>query len=317
MEALKKKIFNVLELNNFLVDDLSFLAGDASERKYFLARVLKKEFVVMVDKKPENLNEFLRITKALDKEVSVPKIYKHFENDGLAIIENFGNYKYSKIINKENSKELYKLAVENLISIQNKKLSVTLPRYSTDKFLDESNLFFDWYLPFFNFKEGNLKKEFNLIFRNYLKNLEKLPQVFVHRDYHIDNLFFLKKRKGILRCGWIDYQDAVYGPSLYDLVSLTQDARIDVNKNLEEFLINFYIKQKKIKNKDFFYFCYTLLGIQRHLKVLGIFCRLSKRDKKNIYLSHLPRVKKMLLSNLMKKKFTSLYSLLGPIIENG
>ena len=162
-----------------------------------------------------------------------------------------------------------------------------------------------------------MKKEFNLIFRDFLKKLEKLPQVFVHRDYHIDNLFFLKNRKGILKCGWIDYQDAVYGPSLYDLVSLTQDARIDVNKNIENFLVNFYIEQKKITDKDLFHFCYSLLGIQRHLKVLGIFCRLSKRDKKNIYLSHLPRVKKMLLSNLMKKNFSSLYSLLGPVIENG
>ena len=78
-----------------------------------------------------------------------------------------------------------------------------------------------------------LKDEFNLIFRKFLKKLEKLPQVFVHRDYHIDNLFFLKNRKGILKCGWIDYQDAVYGPSLYDLVSLTQDARIDVIKILK------------------------------------------------------------------------------------
>ena len=317
METLKKKILKALELNNFSVNDLSFLAGDASDRKYFLAKSLKKEFVIMVDKNRDNLNQFLKITKALEKKVSVPKIYKYFKNDGLAIIENFGKSKYSEIINQSNSKELYKLAVENLISIQNKKLSVILPRYSTKKFLDESNLFFDWYLPFFNFKGGNMKKEFNLIFRDFLKKLEKLPQVFVHRDYHIDNLFFLKNRKGILKCGWIDYQDAVYGPSLYDLVSLTQDARIDVNKNIENFLVNFYIEQKKITDKDLFHFCYSLLGIQRHLKVLGIFCRLSKRDKKNIYLSHLPRVKKMLLSNLMKKKFTSLYSLLGPIIENG
>ena len=98
-------------------------------------------------------------------------------------------------------------------------------------------------------------------------------------------IYFLKNRKGILKCGWIDYQDAVYGPSLYDLVSLTQDARIDVNKNIEDFLVNFYIEQKKITDKDLFHFCYSLLGIQRHLKVLGIFCRLSKQIKKYLLIT--------------------------------
>ena len=149
-----------------------------------------------------------------------------------------------------------------------------------------------------------------------MKKLNKLPQVFVHRDYHIDNLFFLKNRTGYLKCGWIDYQDAVYGPSVYDLVSLTQDARIDVSKNIEEHLVNFFIEKNKISDKNFFYFCYNLIGIQRHLKVLGIFCRLSKRDNKNMYLSHLPRVKKMLLSNLMKKDFLEIKSIIGPLIKN-
>ena len=110
METLKKKILKALELNNFSVNDLSFLAGDASDRKYFLAKSLKKEFVIMVDKNRDNLNQFLKITKALEKKVSVPKIYKYFKNDGLAIIENFGKSKYSEIINQSNSKELYKLA---------------------------------------------------------------------------------------------------------------------------------------------------------------------------------------------------------------
>ena len=96
METLKKKILKALELNNFSVNDLSFLAGDASDRKYFLVKSLKKEFVIMVDKNRDNLNQFLKITKALEKKVSVPKIYKYFKNDGLAIIENFGKSKYSE-----------------------------------------------------------------------------------------------------------------------------------------------------------------------------------------------------------------------------
>ena len=127
----------------------------------------------------------------------------------------------------------------------------------------------------------------------------------------------MQNRRGILKCGWIDYQDALYGPSLYDLVSLTQDARINVSKKIEEYLVNLYLEKNKIKDKEFFYFCYDLIGIQRHLKVLGIFCRLSKRDKKDTYLKHLPRVKKMLLSNLMKKKFAKLNSIIEPLIKYG
>ena len=107
----------------------------------------------------------------------------------------------------------------------------------------------------------------------------------------------------------------MYGPSLYDLVSLTQDARINVSKKIEEYLVNLYSGKNKIKDKEFFYFCYDLIGIQRHLKVLGIFCRLSKRDKKDTYLKHLPRVKKMLLSNLMKKKFAKLNSIIEPLLN--
>ena len=172
METLKKKILNVLNTNSFFVKNISFLAGDASDRKYFLAKTKKQEVIIMVDKNPDDLRQFLKITKALEKKVSVPKIYKTFQSNGLAIIENFGEFKYSNILNSKNSKKLYKLDI--------------------NKFLDESNLFFDWYLPFFKINKGNVKNEFNLIFIDYLKKLYRLPQVFVHRDYHIDNLFFCK-----------------------------------------------------------------------------------------------------------------------------
>ena len=316
MEALKKKVLNTLKIKNFFVEDLEFLAGDASDRKYFSAKTSKHDVVIMLDENIKNLNKFLKITKALETEISVPQVYEVFENSGIAVIENFGQKKYSKILTRKNCKELYELAVANLIFVQSKKISVTLPQYDMKKLLDESNLFFDWYLPFFKIKKKKLKEKFNVVFENFLINLKKLPQVFIHRDYHVDNLFFLKNRKGLLRCGWIDYQDALFGPALYDLVSLTQDARIDVPEKIEKYLINFYLENNKNIDHEFFSFCYGLIGIQRHLKVLGIFCRLSVREKKNMYLSYLPRVKKMLLSNLMKNDFSELYSILGPLIKN-
>ena len=101
------------------------------------------------------------------------------------------------------------------------------------------------------------------------------------------------------------------GPCVYDLVSLTQDARINVPKNLEILLVNFYKNRMKRVDLEFFLFCYKLVGIQRHLKVLGIFCRLSIRDKKHYYIKHLPRVRRLLLSNLKDDAFKDLFLLLN------
>ena len=315
METLKTKILDSLQSKNYQVKGINFLAGDASERKYFKVILSnKKKFILMFDPDTNNLKNFLKISDVLKDLVSVPEIYEVYENEGITIIEDFGNDKYSNILSDSNRLQLYQLAIDNLVSIQKKEITIDIPNYTKKKFLEEVNLFFDWYLPFFKIKQLDLKEQFNLIFSDYLAELRVLPKVLVHRDYHIDNLFFLKNRKGNLKCGWIDYQDAVYGPDLYDLVSLCQDARIDVSKKVESHLIKYFFDLKKISERDHYLFCYDILGIQRHLKVLGIFCRLSKRDKKDIYLSHLPRVKKMLLSKLKKDEFSDLYLILKNLI---
>ena len=206
-------------------------------------------------------------------------------------------------------------AVDTIFNIQKIK-NPDLPKYSLNMLIEESNLFFDWYLNYSKKKEINLlKRKFNLLFESFFSCIKNIPQVLVHRDYHIDNLFYLSKSK-IAKCGLIDYQDAVVGPCAYDLVSLTQDARIDVPKKLEYELINYFLKANlKIKRKDFM-LSYNLLGMQRHMKVLGIFCRLSIRDNKDQYLQHLPRVKKMLIKNLRQEKFENFYSLLSPLLDH-
>lgn len=315
METLKTKILASLESKKYQVKSIIFLAGDASERKYFKVILSnKKKLIIMFDPDKKNLENFLKISNVLKDFVSVPEIYRLYKSKCITVIEDFGNEKYSNILSNQNRLKLYKLAVDNLVSIQKKRIVIDIPNYTKKKFLDEVNLFFDWYLPFFKIKQLDSKEQFNLIFSDYLRKLDVLPKVFVHRDYHIDNLFFLRNRKKNYKCGWIDYQDAVYGPDLYDLVSLCQDARIDVSTKVENYLVKYFFKQKNISDQDHYLFCYDILGIQRHLKVLGIFCRLSKRDKKDIYLSHLPRVKKMLLSTLKKKEFKDLYLILKNLV---
>ena len=188
-----------------------------------------------------------------------------------------------------------------------------LPSYSIKEFLRESNLFFEWYI---GRTENKLKLKVNELLKKLIKRTEGLPKVFVHRDYHIDNLFYLKNRNNHFKCGWIDYQDALIGPCVYDLVSLTQDARVDVSKKIEKFAIEYYLANTPHIDKNLFIYSYSIIAIQRHMKVLGIFSRLAKRDGKKKYLSHIPRVKKMLISNLQKEEFSELNGFLSDLIKN-
>ena len=303
-----------MEKENIEVKKLSLLAGDASNRKYF-QYFHQKNYVIMYDIDEKNLKNFIKVTRILKKFVVVPSIIYDFSEQSILVLENFGPTKYANIITEQNRQKIYKLAVETIFDIQKIK-NPDLPEYTLNMFIEESNLFFDWYLNFLKKNEIFLLKEkFNLLFKPYFSCIKNIPQALVHRDYHIDNLFYLSKSKNT-RCGLIDYQDAVIGPCTYDLVSLTQDARIDVPKQLEHELINYFLKGNlKIKRKNFM-FSYNLLAIQRHMKVLGIFKRLSLRDKKDQYLQHLPRVKKMLYENLKKEKFEKFKFTLSPLLNH-
>ena len=314
MEEIRSNIKKILEKEKIEVKKLSLLAGDASNRKYFQYFSSRKNYVIMYDKDEKNLEDFIKVTKILKKFVVVPSIIHDFSKQSILVLENFGPTKYSEIITKKNRKKIYRLAVDTIFDIQ-KIRRPDLSKYSLNMFNAESNLFFDWYLKNLKSTEINLlKKEFNLLFKSYLSSID-IPQVLVHRDFHIDNLFYISKSNSI-KCGLIDYQDAVIGPCTYDLVSLTQDARIDVPKQLEYELINYFLEANlKIKREDFM-LSYNLLAIQRHMKVLGIFCRLSLRDNKDQYLKHLPRVKKMLYENLKKENFEKLNSLLSPLLNH-
>ena len=314
MEEISSKIKKVLEAKEIEVKKLSLLAGDASNRKYFEYFSEKENYIIMYDIDEKNLKNFIKVTRILKKFVVVPSIIYDFSEQSILVLENFGPTKYANIITEQNRQKIYKLAVETIFDIQKIK-NPDLPEYTLNMFIEESNLFFDWYLNFLKKNEIFLLKEkFNLLFKSYFSCIKNIPQALVHRDYHIDNLFYLSKSKNT-RCGLIDYQDAVIGPCAYDLASLTQDARIDVPKKLELELINYFLKENlKIKRENFM-FSYNLLAMQRHMKVLGIFCRLSIRDKKNQYLQHLPRVKNMLLNNLKKERFEKFYSLLSPLLS--
>ena len=305
------------KLKEELIDfkKIIFLAGDASERKYFLIYENDQPNVLMVDKNSNNLKRFTHLSCLLKKYVSVPEIYTNLFSSDMLIIENFGDFKYSKILDSLDKKKIYEVAIDALVFVQKENPECNLDLYDKANFYKESNLFFDWYVKKKLVEKNKIKFVFNKIFDNFLTKIEKLPFVFVHRDYHIDNLFYLPNRSDHFKCGWIDFQDAIKGPCAYDLVSLTQDARVDVGSDLEDHLINYYLDKFKFIDKDFFLFSYKVIAIQRHLKVLGIFSRLAIRDKKRNYLKFIPRVLRMLNKNLKFPEFQQLHKILKPLLD--
>ena len=311
-----KKIESILEKKKISYENLKFLAGDASNRKYFNIKIKNKDFVLMYDDNPESLKKFIQISKVLLDIVTIPKIFLNFKVNDILIIENFGHKKFSNIINCSNQNFLYSLATDALIHVHKQEIEHNLNFYDENKFTSESNLFFEWFLQKNESLKDKSKIDFNNEFKAFIDLLENIPKVFIHRDYHADNLFFIENRKKHFKCGWIDYQDALMGPCAYDLVSLTQDARIDVDTQVERKVINYYLKSFSNINPTEFEMCYKIIAIQRHLKVLGIFKRLAARDNKKNYLVHIPRVIRMLKKNLNNKEFRPISKILIPLLNH-
>ena len=171
--------------------------------------------------------------------------------------------------------------------------------------INELNLFYQWYLPeFFSVEKINkIKKKINLILIKYIKQTLEFNKVFVHRDFHVENLI-LSKGKICL----IDNQDAVVGHPAYDLMSLIDDVRMNLNKRDQDKIYNYYVlKNRKIPKE--FNFHFHILSIQRLLKILGIFFRLYRRDKKKKYLKYLTRTWKLIELRLNHPKLKDLNAL--------
>lgn len=311
------KIENILKMKNISYEDIKFLAGDASNRKYFIIKTQNIDRVLMYDNNPESLKKFVKISSLLSKKVTVPKIFLKLKENNILIIENFGAKKFSNIVNKNNQNYLYLLATDALIHVHKQKFNYNLDSYDENKFTNESNLFFEWFLQEDSSLIDKSKQDFNNEFKSFINLLKNIPKVFIHRDYHVDNLFFIDNKNEHFRCGWIDYQDALVGPCAYDLVSLTQDARIDVDANVERKIIKYYLDSFSNIDPAQFEICYKIIAIQRHLKVLGIFKRLAVRDNKKNYLVHIPRVIKMLKKNLGNKNFKLISKILIPLLNHG
>jgi aminoglycoside/choline kinase family phosphotransferase len=175
------------------------------------------------------------------------------------------------------------------------QIDYAIPAFDTEALLVEIGLMLEWYLPDRGIEPtSNLRAEFVIMWRDLLAKPAAAGKTWVLRDFHSPNLIWLGERSDIARVGIIDFQDAVLGPAAYDLVSLLQDARIDVPELLELSLLTRYIKARRAADAAFnpaeFAELYAILSAQRNTRLLGTFARLNRRDGKPQYLRHQPRI---------------------------
>ena len=285
MQQIKKFLANT----PFKEYAITIASADASFRKYYRLTQGAKTFLLMDSSlEKESLKPFLDVTQRLEQVgVSVPKIYEKDLALGYLIIEDFGNIHLLNVLNESNFKELYKKAIDEIITMQ-KADAKGLPLYDKAFLHFEMDLMQEWYLE--KYLACKLTQEQKQLLAKSLDAISDTaltqPQdIFVHRDYHSRNIM----QRGDGSLGIIDYQDAMSGALLYDLVSLLKDCYIAFDReSIVELIL--YFKEKvgiAVSDAEFLKW-FDFMGMQRHIKVLGIFARLSLRDGKDGYLKDIP-----------------------------
>ena len=278
-------------ISDYALTDIRPASSDASFRRYFRVTDLNTEqtFIVM-DAPPdkEDCEPFVHITRLLrGVHVNAPDIITLDLDQGFLLLADLGDRQYLDFLDESSCDTLYNDALTALINMQ--RIQDHLPAYDKQRLADEMGLFEPWYLnthlgiELDDQQKSTLEAVFDLLIDSALQQ----PQVFVHRDYHSRNLMLVDDNNP----GVIDYQDAVIGPVTYDLVSLFKDCYIEWPANRIERWLDEYLQLTPIDisvARGQFIRWFDLMGVQRHLKVLGIFARLNYRDGKPQYLDDLP-----------------------------
>ena len=281
------------------LDTLAPASADASFRRYFRIESKNLDFgtLIIMDAPPQHepLDAFIKVDLLLSKAgLNVPKILEQNSAEGFLLLNDLGNKTYLAELNNETADHLYQNATHALVQMQLASKPNVLPNYDEALLQRELDLLPEWYLKkhlgieLTDLQQAQLKKSFELIIENNLAQ----AKVYVHRDYHSRNLMVTE----VNNPGILDFQDAVYGPITYDASSLWRDAYIAwPEERVIDWVIKFWEQGRKVglpMPEDFgqFYRDFEWMGLQRHLKVLGIFARLFHRDGKDGYLKEIPLV---------------------------
>jgi aminoglycoside/choline kinase family phosphotransferase len=284
-------------------------SSDASFRRYFRAEDTIDTSYIVMDAPPdkENCQPFVDIQQRLAQTgVTVPQIVYADTTLGFLILSDLGNTTFLAALHSQSdeilrlrlAQSLYTDAIQALVQLQthaeHKQLTLDLPRYDATRLHDEMALFQTWFVERHcgATLTASEQTDLNHIMVRLIENAQAQPQVLVHRDYHSRNLMLLRDGG----TGILDFQDAVMGPITYDLVSLLKDAYISWEEELIlDWVIRYWNAAKRAglnvsTDVADFHRDFDWMGLQRHLKVLGIFCRLHYRDGKAHYLNDLPVV---------------------------
>ncbi|MHB1676103.1 MAG: aminoglycoside phosphotransferase family protein [Sulfuriferula sp.] len=275
---------------------LSPASADASFRRYFRANLSNGEHYIVMDAPPqhEDCRPFISVAELFaGAGVNVPRVLQQNQQQGFLLLTDFGDATYLGQLDSANAHLLYRDAIDALIQIQQASQAGVLAEYDRAALARELQLFPEWYIAKHLGKVLSAEQDRHLqnVFARLLDNNLAQGQVFVHRDYHSRNLMVTTPNPGIL-----DFQDAVFGPITYDLVSLFRDAYISWDEEIVlDWVIRYWEKARRVHlpvPADFadFYRDFEWMGMQRHLKVLGIFARLYHRDGKMAYVQDMPRV---------------------------
>jgi tRNA threonylcarbamoyl adenosine modification protein YjeE len=301
------------------------MAGDASIRSY--ARLVRDSTSVILMNSPrlpggpaiyggksyraavhlaEDVKAFVAIANGLrERGFSAPAVRHADLDSGFLITEDFGSGGVTDGDPPAPIPERYEVATDLLATLHRQslpeilplapKVTYAIPTFDTEALLVEIGLMLEWYMPDRGVEPPkDLRAQFVLMWRNLLRKPGAAARTWVLRDFHSPNLLWLAEREGIKRLGIIDFQDTVLGPAAYDLVSLLQDARVDVPEALELALLTRYIRSRREADGGFdpaeFATLYAIMSAQRNTRLLGTFARLNRRDGKPQYLRHQPRI---------------------------
>jgi tRNA threonylcarbamoyl adenosine modification protein YjeE len=304
-----------------------FLQGDASTRAYERVRAGERRGVLM-DWPPANaglpggkrsayratdVRPFIAVDNALRAAgLSAPELYAADMGAGFLLMEDFGAE--GVVAGAAPIAERYHVAMAVLAEIHNRPRPAELPlpegtvhrlpAYRSEMLADELELFLDWYFPHVIGAPAAPadRAAFQAAWAPLLARLDRAERSWVLLDVHSPNLLWLRERDGLRRIGLLDFQDAMIGPTAYDVASLAQDARVTVPADLERALVGRYVALRRQADADFdaqiFGAAYAILAAQRAMRILGVFVRLAEKAGKPHYLNHIPRVREYLRRTL-------------------
>ena len=306
---------------------LKKIRSDASFREFFRLKKGNKTSIIVTARKERfrNLIAYSAINKFLrGKGIHTPKTISQHFSEGIMEIEDFGdNTLFHSIRKSKNIFPYYKKSVNVILKLQKIKpinkikiksnQNLKFDNYNLKNLHKDSDLFLNWYLPgvLGKRKSKKFKKKIKIELNKLYKQIFFKNKFIVHRDFHVSNIMPVKSKLGI-----IDTQDIILGNPMYDVASLIDDVRIEIPLSIKNKIFQYYSKKSSLrKNIYFLKNDFDILSIQRNLKILGIFYRLNKRDKKPQYLKYLPYTWKLIELRMKNKIFKNLEKILLDVVS--